>query len=433
VNLTRFSLFFPEKRLFFQERASVFEFNFGEFNRIFHSRQIGLNEDEEEQVPIYGGVRMVGRMGSWDLGFLNMQTAEVNGIPSENFGVLRLRKRVLNPFSYAGGILTSRIGADGSYNLVYGLDAILRVLEYDYLTVQYAQSFENDLNNRFLSLDPSRFRIHWEKRKHEGLGYIFGVSRVGADYRPGIGFEMREDVSKLETRLWHGWLPGKGSGIQLHQAIWDTTAYLRNDDGSPESVMLGPSWFFNFKSGAIAVFGLKYLYEDVTEEFSIMDRIDVPVGEYAFWELNTMAMTTSSKRFYMISMLDAGSFYGGWKGTLMLEPHWGLSSTFDISGAYVLNHITFPDREEKLTAHIARLRLMAMFSIKLSASAFVQYNSADEVLIGNVRFRYNPREGNDLYLVYNEELNTNRFREIPNRPYSANRTIMLKYTYTFTF
>jgi hypothetical protein len=116
INLTRFSLFFPEKRLFFQERASTFEFGLGGYSRLFHSRRIGIHEGN--QVPIYGGARLVGRVGDWDVGAIDMQMAPLkdeNGkdqlLPSENLGVARLRRQVLNPYSYVGGMATSRKAA----------------------------------------------------------------------------------------------------------------------------------------------------------------------------------------------------------------------------------------------------------------------------------------------------------------------------------
>ena len=99
VNLSRFSLFFPEKRQFFQERSGIFAFNFIGRARLFHSRRIGIQD--RERIPIIGGARLVGRIGDWDLGFLDMQTARNGDHPSENFGVLRLRRQVLNPGSYA--------------------------------------------------------------------------------------------------------------------------------------------------------------------------------------------------------------------------------------------------------------------------------------------------------------------------------------------
>ena len=100
---------------------------------------------------------------------------------------------------------------------------------------------------------------------------------------------------------------------------------------------------------------------------------------------------------------------------------------------YQVNWIDFPDRDQQFTAHIARLRILSTLSTKFSASAFIQYNSAIHAVIANIQLRYNPREGNDLYLVYNEEINTNRYREVPNLPFTSNRTVMLKYTYTFNF
>jgi hypothetical protein len=111
INLTRFSLFFPEKRTFFQERSSVFVFDFEPGSSLFYSRRIGLNEGD--QVPIYGGARITGMIGKWDVGFLDMQThavnqveGETNPLASENFGILRLRRQVINENSYVGGIVT---------------------------------------------------------------------------------------------------------------------------------------------------------------------------------------------------------------------------------------------------------------------------------------------------------------------------------------
>ncbi|MCK4466700.1 MAG: carbohydrate binding family 9 domain-containing protein, partial [Bacteroidales bacterium] len=162
VNLTRFSLFFPEKRLFFQERSSNFSFNLGGPSNLFYSRRIGIYDGKP--VRIYGGARIVGRAGKWDIGLLDMQTAPVwerdsigqkqKVLPSENFGILRLRRQVINPNSYVGGILTSRMGTNGSYNYAYGLDGIFRLFGDDYLDIKWAQSFETDSLNDPISLKP---------------------------------------------------------------------------------------------------------------------------------------------------------------------------------------------------------------------------------------------------------------------------------------
>ena len=125
-NLTRFSLFFPEKRKFFLERSSIFDFSLGGQNNLFYSRRIGLYEGDP--VRIWGGARLNSRINNWDIGLLNLQTASFEDLPSENFGAFRVKKRVFNEYSYMGGMLTTRLGVDGTYNIGYGLDGVIRVV-----------------------------------------------------------------------------------------------------------------------------------------------------------------------------------------------------------------------------------------------------------------------------------------------------------------
>jgi hypothetical protein len=437
INLTRFSLFFPEKRLFFQERGSVFDFSFGDFNQLFYSRRIGLYEDEEEEesrvVPIYGGVRMVGRAGSWDLGFMDMQTAPLKeeGVPAENFGILRLRRRVFNPYSYVGGMITSRIGTDGSYNEAYGLDAIIRIAGDDYVTFNWAQTFENGRANDPASLDPSRLRITWEKRTQEGFGSYLGLSRSGRDYNPGMGFEMRENFTAGQVRLLYGWLPGEKSFLQSHNISAGGYAFFRNEDNTLESAEAGPGWEFSTKSGFNGQFSLKAYYESFLEIFELSDDCEVPPGDYTFYGLESYLMTPMGKAISGMMILRAGSFYDGRRISIGLRPSWGLTPDLTLSGMYEYNRIEFPDRNQGFTAHLLQARLLATPSIKFSILTFIQYNSADDLVIGNVRFRYNPREGIDLYLVYNEVLNTDRPGKIPAPPLSGSRAVLLKYSYTF--
>jgi hypothetical protein len=98
---------------------------------------------------------------------------------------------------------------------------------------------------------------------------------------------------------------------------------------------------------------------------------------------------------------------------------------------YQINRVEFPDRDQQFTGHIGRLKISAFLNSKLSLVSLAQYNSAVNKIITNIRFRYNPREGHDLFIVYDEGLNTYREREIPELPLSSIRTILLKYSYTF--
>ncbi len=431
VNLTRFSLFFPEKRLFFLERAGIFDFSFGEYNQLFYSRTIGISD--EELVRIYGGARLTGRAGQWDIGLLDMQTAPLanQGIPSENFGVFRVRRRVLNSYSYVGAMTTTRLGTDGSYNTVYGLDGTFRVGGDHYLLLNWAQSFENGMANRVVSLDPSRFRLAWERRSLKGLAFNLAVSYSGRDYDPGLGFEMREDFLRFGNRVLYGWFPGEKSALTNHYVMADGYAYFRNEDHSLESAEIGPGWGFLAKSGWNGEFYLKAYRESLDEELSFYDRVTVPPGEYTFYGAKGYFQTPFGNLLSAYVTFDAGTFYDGWRATIGIRPVWGISPDVTLGGYYEFNRVEFRDRHQALTAQIAQVRLTLTLSTKFSALAFIQYDSALDELTGNLRFRYNPSEGNDLYLVVNGGSNFNRFDRVPALPPYSNRAILIKYSYTF--
>jgi len=126
-----------------------------------------------------------------------------------------------------------------------------------------------------------------------------------------------------------------------------------------------------------------------------------------------------------------GEYYDGNITSINLTPTYNLSSNLELGGTYILSRVKFPERGQNITAHIARLKLLVMFNTKLSIASFIQYNTVDQRFVSNVRLRYNPKEGNDLYLVYNEDLNSDRMRESPFLPASNAQVFVLKYTYTF--
>jgi hypothetical protein len=431
VNLSRNSLFFPEKRVFFQERSSNFDFNMGGSNTLFYSRRLGLVDDRP--VRIYGGARVVGRIGPWDVGFLDMQTAAVEDNPSENFGVLRLRRRVFNPYSYIGGILASRLAADGSYNVAYGLDGIFRLFGDDYLSFHWAQTYETGAANRALSLDPTKLGLVWERRTKNGPAYQFRISRAGRDFDPEMGFMMREDYTVAEAMGLYGWFPGESSRLFSHNVKLDALVYWDNSTGRLQSVDFGPAWTFSFKSGWGGTVGPKLYVEDVAEAFEFSDEADIPVGRYAFGGISGYVSTPQGNLLSGIFTFDAGTFYDGSRFSLGVTPQWSIVPDLELSGTLQWNEVRFPDRGQKYIAPIARLKLLATLTTAFSASAMVQYDGGSDAVIGNVRIRYNPREGTDIYLVYNEGLNTDRFRRMPVPPVSSDRTVLLKFNYTFNF
>ena len=432
VNLTRFSLFYPEKRQFFQERAGIFEFSTGGLSRLFHSRRIGLTEDGQP-VRILGGARVVGRWGSWDVGFLDMQTAKSEWLPSENFGVLRLRRQVFNPYSYAGAMVTSRVGTDGNYNLAYGLDGVVRVAGDDYLTLRWAQTFDRgQIDAGTLDVvNSGRFTAELERRRRRGWGYDAIVAWTGPAYDPGIGFTQRNDFTMLDYTVSYTWMPGEASSLIWHQLGLAGFAFLRNADRSVESAEVGPEWEFAAKSGAGGTLETKLQYEDLLVPFELSPKAGVPAGSYTFFLVGASYHVSHTSLFQLRPRIEVGTFYDGWQATAGVSPVWYVSPHLELSGSYVFNRIRFPDRDQRFDSHLARLRIGTALNTKVSTNAFIQFNSSAKTVSANVRFRYNFREGNDLWIVYNEGMNTDRDRLTPTLPFTNARTVLIKYTYTF--
>ncbi len=429
INLTRYSLFFPERRLFFQERQGNFEFRFEDADRLFYSRRIGLHEGD--RVRIYGGARVVGRIGPWDIGFLNMQTEKFEDLPSENFNVMRLRRQVINQYSYIGGMVTSRIRNRDSWNTAYGIDGIFRLFGDDYLTLKWAQSFENNNKNQVVALEPSKICVNWTRRNDKGPGYNLSYSRSGDDFNPGIGYERRDNYTRFGDRVQYGWFPGKESKLQNHQVFIEGITFIHNMDGKIESSDIGPGWAFETRAGSTGSISFRQFKETVTESFSFSDDVDVPIGKYTFYGIVGSFNSPRGDLYKFSTTINAGSFYDGRRFTINLKPQANLSKHFQLEGMYEFNAVEFPDRTQKFMGHIGRLKISAFLNSKLSLVSLAQYNSAIDKIITNIRFRYNPREGHDLYIVYDEGLNTYRDREIPELPLSGIRTIMVKYSYTF--
>ncbi len=432
VNLTRFSLFFPEKRQFFQERAGIFDFRTGGLSRLFHSRRVGLTEDGQP-VRILGGARVVGRWGGWDVGFLELQTADSETLPSENFGVLRLRRQVFNAYSYAGAMVTSRVGTDGSYNMAYGLDGVVRLAGDDYLTLQWAQTFDHErIDDDNLGLvNSGRFTAEIERRRRRGLGYNAVVAWTGPDYDPGIGFTQRNDFTLLDNAVNYTWLPGEASSLIWHTLGLAGFAFVRNGDQSIESAEVGPEWEFAAKSGAGGTLEAKALYEDLLVPFPLSEEAVVPAGSYTFFRVGASWHVSHTRLFQLRPRVEAGTFFDGWQATAEFSPIWYVSPHLELSGSYLFNRIRFPDRDQRFDSHLARLRIGTALNTEVSTNAFIQFNSATNNVSTNVRFRYNFREGNDLWIVYNEGVNTDRHRLVPTLPFTDTRTILVKYTYTF--
>ena len=432
VNLTRFSLFFPEQRQFFLERASLFDVGLGGADRLFYTRRIGLVEGEA--VPLLGGGRLVGRVGAWEVGAMSLQTGRRtvglepgDRVPSENVGVVRVRRPVFNARSTAGAMLTSRVAEDGATNVALGLDADVRVFEESFLSLNAVQTVDSGVEAPLW--DTARLRGRLERRSYVGTSYSVTVGYSGEAYRPGLGFEQRRDWTALRGELSQGW--GAGGPFSRHRVEASSLTFLRNAGGSVETVDSDLSWDGQFRSGASLAAGVNLAHEDLRDGFALSDDAGVPAGAYTFAAARASAGTPGGQPRRASVFAGGGAFYDGWRLTAGVEPTWVVSKHLALFGSYELNRIRFPDRDQTFTAHVGRLRVRAALDTRWSLSSVVQLNSAARGGLLNLRLRYNPREGRDVYLVINEGFHTDRLRASPARPFTSRRAVLAKVTTTF--
>jgi len=432
VNLTRYSLFFPEKRMFFQERSSLFDFSLGgQSDNLFYSRNIGISGGEP--IRIYGGARLTGRIGKWDMGFLDMQTAEHEVTPGENFGVLRLRRQLINQNSYVGGILTSRLGMNGYQNLAYGIDGIFRLYGDDYLNIKWSQTYDSETGKKMNSLDPSFIMLNWERRSEKGFAYNLNYTYAGKEFNPGVGFIMRGGIQGLNAELMYGWIPGEKSKLFNYNINIRGERFSRLEDGKLESMRISPELEINTKKGIHGGLSLEIQQEGVLYDFNLSDSIKINAGNYSFTGFQTQFGTSESRVISLRADVNAGQFYDGNRIGFQAEPNFNLSSSLRLSAMYQFETLWFPERaiNNSLNIHSVNVKALYMFSTKLSATVLVQYVNTEDDLITNFRLRYNPREGNDFYLVYNDFRGIDTRNSVPAKPSFFNKTIMVKYTHTF--
>ena len=429
VNLTRFSLFFPEKRLFFQERAGVFNFGFGRRDQLFYSRRIGINEGEIQS--IIGGARVVGRTGAWDIGFLNMQTASNDDFMGENMTVVRAKRDIINQRSDIGFMLTNRVDFNGAYNTNYGLDFNWEAVRDHFVNIRVAQTFDDAIENKIFSPRSSKYWFSYSMRRQRGFSFASSLSRSGEDHLPELGFEQRDNYWRIGNRILYNWFQGDDSKIFKHGLQSGGSIHWSNETGKIESLSWRAGWNLQLKNTWNFDFRFRPQIENLVEDFELSDDVIIPVGDYKFLAYNVRVNTPMSNKLLSTFEIDFGNFYDGKRTGISVSPTYNVSSTLELSASYEFNRAVFDQRDQVLNLHLVRLRSLIMFDTKLSLATLIQYNNQSKSFQGNIRFRYNPSEGNDLFIVYNDDLNTDRFRETPVLPATNQRSIQLKYSYTF--
>jgi hypothetical protein len=431
VALDRFPLFFPERRRFFQEGSGIFEFAATGGTRLFHSRRIGLAADLTP-VPIIAGTRLVGRVGAWDIGALSVVTDSHEGSPAEHFGVLRLRRAVLNQWSTAGVMATSAAGG-GEHNLALAADTSLRVQGDHYFGLKWASTFDGRLPSGSSAMKRSLIDAQWERRTGRGLGYTLQYSRAGEDFRPGLGFQPRRDYTSANAV--GNYFIFTDSHRFLRRVYPGALAFstFRNSDGVLESGQYAFWVQWDTKAGGGGWVEPKWFRENVLTPFRIGRSVDVPAGSYDFADLQVAVTMPGGARVRTNVDFRAGTYFDGRRTQVIVSPTWNASKHLELAGRYQFTALRFPVRRQEADIHLASLRIGTALNVRLSGTTLIQFNSTSERLDLNLRVRYNFREGTDLWFVYNEGLDTSDRPDFIGQdvPRSQSRAFLVKYTRTF--
>jgi Domain of unknown function (DUF5916)/Carbohydrate family 9 binding domain-like len=443
VNLTRFPLFFPEKRPFFLENAQIFQFGAPQEVDLFFSRQIGLNSGLP--IPILGGARMSGKMSGYNIGILDMQTQEAfNGrtdallAPAENFFVARVQREVGR--SNYGAIFVNRQATsspEGSYldyNRAYGVDANVQLTEkmklYTFLAGSTTPVQGTDYSYRGLL----NYATNWWN------GHI-GYTEVGDNFNAATGFVPRVGFRKPQIRYFLDYQPKRFTWIRRFSPHVTWYTYW-GFDGQIQSSR-GHWHFFEIQPASGGRFGARYdTYQDhPTVDFIIYNgadakRVVIPPGLYSWGQWSLEYHGNPSASIFPDIVYTKGAFYDGNQTTYDLTMSVKLSGKLQGSVGWRRDEVQLPGGD--FVNNLVPVKLNYSFTPLTSISALIQYNSQTADISSNIRFALLNRSGTGLFIVYNDQRNTANFERIDQStglvyPTIIGRSFIVKYTYLFDF
>jgi hypothetical protein len=423
VNLTRFPVFFPEKREFFLERAGIFEFGLGgrrggtfdRFLQMYFSRRIGLTEDRRP-VPILAGGKLIGHTAGMDLGVLNVQTDDFNGVPGSNYTVVRAKRNVLARSNY--GLFTSNRQSSGDdYNRVLGGDVNFTLGKNTDLQGFVAKSWTPGRTGNDYA---GRAKYNWFSDIYElFLEHLY----IGEDFQHDVGFIRRRDIRRTDAvAVWEPrpeafnvrnlvfrgeitYLTDIGGRLQTREQIFQFTSRHQSDD----------AWRINFTR----------TLDVLDQPFEIAPGIRIPIGEYTF--LDTWGELEASGARLVAGRLRAGAgdFYGGTRRYVQLTPSVRPWHKLSLETSYEYNDVDLP--QGHFLTHVLNARLNFNLSNRWLTTTLAQYDSTAERHVLFFRLNYIYRPGDDLFIVFN------RSTEETGTPRDPDYTLMVKLTYSVDF
>jgi hypothetical protein len=412
INLTRFSLFFPEKRDVFLENQGVFSFGgvaVGSLNAgtsdapiLFYSRRIGL--EGSRQVPIEGGGRLTGRAGPFSVGVLNIQSGreDQTGTQPTNFTVVRVKRDVFRRSSL-GLLFTNRsVDARGlGANRAYGLDGTFAFFQNLQINTFWART-ESDRRSVPVGASDTSYR-----GQIDFTGDRYGVQlerlAIGDRFNPEVGFVRRTDMVRDFAQFRFSPRPRRRGVIRKYVYL-GSIEYIENMAGRLETRERTGEFAIEFQNTD----RFSVNYTNSFEFFPVSARIGavtLPIGSYSFDTVRVGYNLGQQRVFSAGLSAEYGTFYSGHKTTLSVaRGRMPVTTQLSLEPTYSINRVEL--LEGRFTTHLLGSRVTYAMTPMMFGSALVQYNSSASTIATNARLRWEYRPGSELFVVYNEERNT---------------------------
>jgi hypothetical protein len=424
-NLTPFKIFIPEKRQFFLENAGIFNFNIGDGDQLFFSRQIGIDPVTGQQVPINGGARLTGTFGRMELGFMDVDTRSSGPNPYANYLVARL-KESLWAGSYVGvmGIDKRSGNLPDNFNQTGGVDTRL-VFFKDWLVDAHMAGTRSPGNPSGASdLGASlTYRSNW-------LDGVVEQRKTGPNFNPEVGFIERIDSKETYGNLTFKVRP-KISGVRelqfegfvLHAPDTHDVVQTQEWQGTFRA---------EFNNGGYTDDDIADVFtQRISTPFHIYKNVFIPNGLYHFPRHQLTYGSGQDRRFTYNFFERFGGYYGGSLNEFRVRVNYRPSRKFSVSASETWDRFRLPVVNGNFSVVLASLQGNYSFSRFLTFTSVLQMDTSNtQAVSANLRLRYNYRPDSDLYVIYN--LGTQFASIAPANPPQVRETrFAVKWTYSF--
>ena len=423
VNLTRYSLFFPEKRDFFIENSGIFRFgvpsdsrltqfraDFGQaFNPsvlrssqsrgddlyLFFSRRIGLSA-AGAPIPVLGGGRLTGRAGAYELGVMSIQTGKHDDAAwSENYSAVRVRRNVGGNSDVGAIFLNREAGSGGDhFNRSMGADANIRITPELELNSYWARTMSPDRSG---DDHAGRAALNYDGRLWQLRG---AWSVLGEDFNPEMGFAPRVGIRRLLGYVGYHYRPAWWSDfLREFNPHFEFNDFV-NSDGELVSRYVNSHFAFRHQNGSLFEFGHNNSIENTFTAFSIHPTTVVGPGEHHYDEWFVMLFSNPSRPLSLNGRYDWGGFYSGTRKALNLSAVARAGGKLTAYLGWSRNDIALPEGE--FITDLLTARLTWTFTTSMFLNALIQYNSVSEDWSSNIRFNLIHRPLSDFFIVLND-------------------------------